>query len=182
MINFVKNLYMNAFNFPRYTYNDYKNWKEDWELISGYPLQLLPSASFKHSKISSGLIMQAGNSVYQNEDCDCIVVNELDWKINDETVVRPDIMIVCGNPKAEYVEMPPALIIEILSPSNMKTDRTIKFELYQENGVQFYLMVDPLKERVEAFELIDNKYKQVEKSTFQVDKNCLITFYFDKLW
>ncbi len=27
-------------NFPRYTYNDYKNWKEDWELIDGYPLQI----------------------------------------------------------------------------------------------------------------------------------------------
>ena len=78
--------------------------------------------------------------------------------------------------------MPPALIIEILSPSNMKTDRTIKFELYQENGVQFYLMVDPLKERVEAFELIDNKYKQVDKTSFKVDKNCEIVFDFDKLW
>lgn len=33
------------FQVPRYTYNDYKNWKEDWELVDGYPYQLLPSAS-----------------------------------------------------------------------------------------------------------------------------------------
>lgn len=173
---------MQTFNFPRYTYNDYKNWKEDWELISGYPLQLLPSASSKHSRVQGNLAYQCNHSINQNHDCHCGVFPELDWKISEDTVVRPDIMVVCGNPKAEYLEMPPALIIEILSPSNMKTDRTIKFELYQENGVQFYLMVNPLKESVEVFELIDNKYKQVYKSMFQVDKNCEISFDFDKLW
>ncbi|MEO0059947.1 MAG: hypothetical protein RLZZ312_1594, partial [Bacteroidota bacterium] len=34
---------MTPADFPRYTYNDYKNWKEDWELVAGYPLQMLPS-------------------------------------------------------------------------------------------------------------------------------------------
>jgi hypothetical protein len=33
---------------PRYTYSDYQQWKEDWELISGYPYSLLPSATIKH--------------------------------------------------------------------------------------------------------------------------------------
>ena len=46
------------FNFPRYTYKDYVNWKDDWELVSGYPLQLLPSSS-KHSKTKGKLIAQA---------------------------------------------------------------------------------------------------------------------------
>ena len=157
---------MNPINFPRYTYNDYKNWKEDCELVSGYPLQMLPSPSLKNSKIHSKLIAQSSNSTDKNLDCEYIVFNKLDWKINDDTVVRPDIMIVCGDPTSDFLEMPPVLIIEIVSPSNVKTDRVIKFELYQENGVQFYLLVDPLKEKVEVFELIDNKYKQVDKTNF----------------
>ncbi len=174
---------MTTFNFPRYTYNDYKNWKEDWELVNGYPLQMLPSASFKHNNVQGNLIYQSKFSINKNDgNCDCFVIPELDWKINDYTVVRPDIMVVCGNPKSEFLEMPPVLIIEILSPSNTKTDRVIKFQLYQENGVQFYLMVDPLKEKVEVFELIDNKYKQVERQKFQIDRNCEIDFDFDKLW
>ena len=173
---------MTTFNFPRYTYNDYKNWKEDWELVNGYPVQMLPSASQKHSKIQVRLATQATNGIDKNSDCDCIVFVELDWKINEDTVIRPDIMIVGGEPKSEFLEMPPVLIIEILSPSNIKTDRVIKFELYQENGVQFYLMVDPLKEKVEVFELIDNKYKQVDKQKFQIDKNCEIEFDYEKLW
>jgi Uma2 family endonuclease len=174
---------MTTFDFPRYTYNDYKNWKEDWELVNGYPLQMLPSASFKHSKVLGNLIYQSNLSLKKNDDnCNCSVFPELDWKINEDTVIRPDIMVVCGDPKNDFLEMPPILIIEILSPSNIKTDRVIKFELYQENGVQFYLMVDPLKDKVEVFELIDNKYKQVEKHNFKIDKNCEIEFDFEKLW
>jgi Uma2 family endonuclease len=173
---------MATFDFPRYTYNDYKNWKEDWELVDGYPLQMLPSASQKHSKIQGKLIYQSNSFLINNENCNCNVFPELDWKINEDTVVRPDIMVVCGDPKNDFLEMPPVLIIEILSPHNVKTDRVIKFQLYQENGVQFYLMVDPLKEKVEVFELIDNKYKQVEKQNFQIDKNCDIDFNFEKLW
>lgn len=173
---------MTTFDFPRYTYNDYKNWKEDWELVNGYPLQMLPSASHKHSNVQGNLIYQSKLSLINNENCNCSVFPELDWKINDDTVVRPDIMVVCGNPKNDFLEMPPVLIIEILSPSNTKTDRVIKFQLYQENGVQFYLMVDPLKEKVEVFELIDNKYKQVEKQKFQIDRNCEIDFDYAKLW
>jgi Uma2 family endonuclease len=74
------------------------------------------------------------------------------------------------------------MVIEILSPSNMKTDRVIKFQLYQENGVQFYLMVDPLRSKVEAFELIDNKYRQVDTNVFSIDKNCIIDLDYDNLW
>lgn len=171
-----------TYEVPRYNYNDYKNWKEDWELINGYPYHLLPSASPNHSKIQARCIIQAGNSLNKNRDCNCVLFTELDWKIDDQTVVRPDIMIVCGEPKEEYLNFPPVLIIEILSPYNLKNDRVIKFDLYREQGVNFYLMVDVQKEQVEIYELIDNYYKQVEKNTFQIDKNCVVDFDFDALW
>ena len=172
-----------SFTPPRYTYNDYKNWKEDWELVNGYPFQLLPSASPKHSNILGKLIYQANGFFLNNSNnCNCRCFPELDWKINEETVVRPDIMIVCGDPKNEFLEFPPVLVIEILSPHNLKTDRVIKFELYRENGVQFYLMVDPIKEKIEIFELLDNTYKQVEKNTFKLDKNFEISINFDAIW
>lgn len=91
-------------------------------------------------------------------------------------------MIVCGEPKNEFLEFPPVLIIEILSPYNLKNDRIIKFDLYRENGVKFYLMVDVQKENFEIYELIDNFYKQVEKNVFKIDKNCEINFDFEEVW
>ncbi len=111
-----------------------------------------------------------------------MLFSELDWKINEETVVRPDFMVICGQVGEIVLEFPPVLIIEVLSPSNLKTYRVIKFDLYRENGVKYYLMVDCLKDQVEVYELIDNYYKQVEKSKFILDKTCEIEFDFDKIW
>lgn len=174
---------MQNFTPPRYTYKDYVNWKEDWELVNGYPFQLLPSASPKYSKIQGKLIYQANNCLLNiSDNCNCSVFPELDWKINEDTVVRPDIMIICGEPKKDVLDFPPILIIEILSPSTIRTDRSIKFEIYQENGVQFYIMIDSLKEKVEVFELIDNNYKQVDKQSFQLTKNCQVDFDFNEIW
>ncbi len=171
------------FDFPRYTYNDYKNWKEDWELVNGYPLQFLPSATAKHNKTQGSFYFQSKLSMIQNgSNCQCELFTELDWKISEETVLRPDLMIICGKPIDDYLEFPPVLIIEIISPTSIKRDRVMKFEIYREQGVKYNLMVDYTKETVEIFELIDNYYKQVQITKFQIDKNCEIEYDFDSIW
>ena len=168
---------------PRYTYNDYKNWKEDWELIDGYPLQFFPSATMQHNLVQGNFLFQAKSSLIKNVDgCNCLVFSELDWKIDNETVVRPDIMVVCGKIATDFLEFPPVLIAEVLSPSSIKKDRNIKFDLYREQGVKYYIMADYTKQDIEIFELIDNNYKQVQKTKFQIDKNCEIEFDFEALW
>lgn len=176
-------MYIPRFDIPRYTYSDYKNWKEEWELIDGFPYQALPSASPVHSRVQGRLVQQGNNFLDKNEEnCNCVLFVELDWKINDETVLRPDMMVVCGSPKGQYLDFPPVLVAEILSPGSMKHDRVIKFQIYQEQGVKFYMMVDPIRETVETYELINNRYEQVEKSRLLIDKNCEISFDFDALW
>lgn len=175
---------MNSHNFqpPRYTYSDYKNWKEDWELVNGYPYQMLPSPAPRHSMALVNFITQGKNSLKSNKDCDCILFTELDWKISEETVVRPDMMIICGNVGIDYLEFPPILVLEMISPSSVKNDRVIKFELYREQGVKYYLLADYLKKTVEVFELKDNYYKQVAINSFKLDKTCEISFDFDEIW
>ena len=175
---------MRTYNFepPRYTYSDYKNWKEDWELVNGYPFQLLPSAAPRHSKTFVNFIAQGKGALKKNIDCDCELYAELDWKISEETVVRPDMMIICGKAGDDYLEFPPVLILEIISPSSVKKDRVIKFELYREQGVKYYLLADYLKQTVEVYQLIDNFYKQVAINNFQLDKTCEISFDFEDVW
>ena len=167
---------------PRYTYSDYKNWKEDWELVNGYPYQLLPSAAPRHNLSVMNFIFQGKKALKSNKNCDCLLFSELDWKISEDTVVRPDMMIICGKAGADYLEFPPVLVLEIISPSSVKNDRVIKFELYREQGVKYYLLADYVKQTVEVFELIDNYYKQVAKNSFQLDKTCTIEFDFDDVW
>ena len=175
---------MNSYSFdpPRYTYSDYKNWKDDREFLNGYYFQLLPYASQRHSKTFVNFIAQGKSELKSNIDCDCTLYAKLDWKISEERVVRPDMMIICGNASDNYLEFPPVLVVEIISPSSIKKDRVIKFELYREQGVKYYLLADYLKQTVEVFELIDNYYKQVDKNNFILDKNCKISFDFDDVW
>ncbi len=166
---------------PRYTYSDYVQWKEDWELIYGYPFQLLPSAKWQHKNVQGNLFYQVKSKI-QKDNCNCYAFTELDWKINNETVVRPDVMIVCSELKTDYLEFPPVLIVEVTSQSSLQKDRNIKFELYRENGVKYYLMVDYTKETVEIFHLIDNVYRNIETNRFVLTETCFIEFDFTTIF
>ncbi len=143
---------------------------------------MLPSAKWQHNTVQLRLSKQAINKFDTSDYCNCMVFTELDWKISNETVVRPDVMIVCGEIKGDYLEFPPVLIVEILSPASLLKDRNIKFELYRENGVKYYIMADYTKETVEVFELTDNKYKSVEKSSFILTINCSVDFNFTEIF
>jgi len=78
----------------RYTIEDYRRWEGDWELIEGVPYAMAPSPLGRHQQIVGTLIHQFEE---QLENCpeECFVYPELDWVIDQETVVRPDLMLVC---------------------------------------------------------------------------------------
>lgn len=58
----------------------------------------------------------------------------------------------------------PDFIAEIISGSNEKNVRTIKFEDYEAHGVTEYWIIDPEKETIEQYLLDDNKYSLNQKS------------------
>jgi Uma2 family endonuclease len=64
---------------------------------------------------------------------------------SDDTVVQPDITVICDETKRGYegCRGAPDLVIEILSPSNSAIEMERKLKLYLEAGVQEYWVVDP---------------------------------------
>jgi Uma2 family endonuclease len=164
---------------PRYTYNDYKQWEGQWELIYGYPSAMSPSSTNLHQLVASNLhfIFTSGIRSQKKGLCNCRTLYETDWIISEDTVVRPDLCIVCGviDPN-DFIRTPPVLIAEISSNSTRLKDRNTKFRLYESLGVNYYLLVDPYKKQIEYFQLINNKYE--EKTTincFMLHNNCEIT-------
>lgn len=161
----------------RYTYNDYKLWEGNWELVNGYPYAMSPSPKREHQWFNTAF---AGEIRFflkeQKHQCQCDVYTELDWIINENTVVRPDCMIICGEFKNDYLTFPPSLILEVTSRSTRMRDRNTKFSLYEMNGVKYYLIADCDTKKVEVFELIDNKYKQTDTTNFQLTPSCSIPF------
>ena len=79
----------------------------------------------------------------------------------DGTVVEPDIVVLCNLSKFDknvYNDIP-EFVIEILSPTTARTDRTVKLQKYQQSGIKEYWIVDPIKQLVAVHLLIDGKYK-----------------------
>lgn len=64
-----------------------------------------------HSKTKTNLIYQIGSYFNKIKDSKFNLFSSLDWIISESTVVRPDIIITFGEPKSDFLEFPPILII-----------------------------------------------------------------------
>ncbi len=154
---------------PRYTVEDYRRWEGDWELINGIAYAMAPSPFGTHQKIIMELGRQIANQLGGCKE-PCHVYPELDWIVGQDTVVRPDLMVVCKD-VPEHLKEPPEVVIEIVSPNTAIKDEVVKFSLYEREKVRFYIMVYPDIKKVRLFELRDNKYDKVfdsDRGSFQI--------------
>ncbi len=135
---------------PHYTFSDYCQWEGDWELWSGTAVAMTPSPFGRHQRILTRLARMFGNQL-QAAECDCEVVVELDWVVAEDTVVRPDLMIICDDFPERHLFSTPSLVAEVLSDSTRNKDLTSKKQLYRENGVLYYLVADPQDESLQLF-------------------------------
>ena len=140
----------------RYTYDDYILWEGDWELIDGVAYAMAPSPVKSHQFIVSEIVRVLGNEI---EECSsCLVLSEMDWKIDDFTVVRPDVMFVCEDLESEYIKTTPKIIFEVISPSSRFRDEKVKFDIYKKEGVKYYILVELKELKAKIYKLINGEY------------------------
>jgi Uma2 family endonuclease len=137
---------------PHYTLVDYERWEGEWELWSGIPVAMTPSPFGKHQALAARVIQRLRNEL-DGIGSACEVLHEIDWVIRDDMVVRPDVLLLGGGVPERYVTEPPFLIAEVLSPSTAEKDCGAKFELYQQHGVAWYLILDPDESTEQIFSL-----------------------------
>jgi len=169
---------------PHYSYKDYEQWEGDWELIDGMPFSLLPSPDWKHQNAGGNFLHAFRNAIGDNSLYkDCKIIYACDWIINNNTVVKPDVMVVCDPIEGNYPTKPPVLILEILSPSSILKDRNTKFKLYQSYGVKYYLIANIDRKEVEYFVLKDNHYQQAYNlKEYALTPSCGITVDFSDIF
>jgi len=157
-----------------YTYADYLTWDDDerWELIDGKPY--LMSAPTLNHQIVLGEMHFLFSSFLKGKKCR-VFFAPLDVRLNhdtlDDTVVQPDLLIVCDKDKYsdnKALKGAPDLAVEVLSPSNPRHDTLRKYKKYMESGVPEYWVVDPVSKTVNVHILSDGKY--VTKHYNETDK------------
>ncbi|MEM9825012.1 MAG: Uma2 family endonuclease [Planctomycetota bacterium] len=137
---------------PHYTIDDYRHWKGDWELWDGAAIAMSPSPFGKHQRVLGNLFVTLRQQM-ESPACGGNVVLELDWIVRADTIVRPDLIVVCGAIPDRHLERAPALVAEILSPSTRQNDLTYKRDLYAQQRVGTYIIVDPDAKTVEHLQL-----------------------------
>lgn len=86
----------------------------------------------------------------------------------------------------DFVTSPPRIIFEVLSPATGFKDRNVKFRLYEEEKVKYYIMVDIYAGVSEIFILEGGSYQKLMES--QHDSHTFnicdydIEFNFSKIW
>ena len=164
----------------RWTYADYKNWElkpgERYEVIYGEAYAMSAPTDF-HQSILMELGRQFANFLV-GKPCkaraapyDVRLFYEKDE--SDDTVVQPDLSVICDNRKLgkEGCRGAPDFIAEIVSPSNTVAEMQRKFHLYRNAGVREYWVVDGENKSVtvhlfDGETTISRAYK--EKDTVQV--------------
>ena len=146
-----------------FTYSDYLLWDDDVrrELIDG-KIYLMAAPTWWHQEISGNLHVLF-REFLKGKTCK-VFYAPLDVRLNadtlDDTVVQPDIVIVCDHEILDKsgIKGVPEMVVEILSPSTSKYDRTTKFNAYLKAGILEYWIIDPEAESLAVNILKDNNY------------------------
>lgn len=169
---------------PHYTITDWEQWEGQWELIEGIPYAMSPLPVPRHQIIATNI---ATEFRIQLKKClPCQVSQPLDYKVSDDTLVQPDMLIICREITGRYLDFPPALVAEILSPSTAMKDRNNKFYLYEQQGIKYYLIIDIDQELIEIYEWMGGEYQLIKKDRdfthyFSFDP-CSATIDFKEIW
>jgi Uma2 family endonuclease len=170
---------------PHYTYDDWIHWEGQWKLIDGIPHAMRPMPVPKHQRIANAV---GGEFYLALKHCKkCQAFQAIDYKIEDDIIVQPDLLIVCADINKKYLDFAPDLVVEISSPSTALKDRHSKFTIYEQQQIKYYLIVNPDKEEVEVYSIEDGAYqlKQTGKCftfKFFFQDNCAATVDFGEIW
>ena len=160
---------------PALAYDDNRNWTykdyREWELKPGERFELIDGVAYamaapntEHQLISSTLhgefyvFLKGKKCKPFAAPFDVRLFYEEDE--SDDTVVQPDLVVICDPQKLgkEGCRGAPDLVIEILSPSNTAIEMHRKLNLYSEAGVPECWIIDPEEKIVEIYRLEGDRY------------------------
>lgn len=144
-----------------YTWDDYQAWPDDqrFELINGEVFAMSPSPGVRHQTLQLKLAACL-DAHFAGNPCQPFIA-PLDLKLSHDTVVQPDLMVVCRPEQIRptHIEGAPALVIEILSASTRVHDRHVKMGIYARHGVPEVWLVTTEPGLIEIFQLDGLTYR-----------------------
>ena len=148
-----------------WTYDEVRAINDDVrrELHDG-EIYVMPSPNLKHQKLILRLAVRLtewarahGGEVY---------LSPVDLYVSPTNYYIPDLVFYSAaqmqsgevERDPNRLKIAPAIVVEVLSRSTARNDRTLKTRAYARFGIAHYWILDPVAQTLEAFELIDGRY------------------------
>ena len=145
----------------RFTLDQWRSWPENerWELIDGIAYAMSPAPRIPHQYFA-GEIFYALRRFLEGKPCQPFMAPADVYLPDDsedgtDTVVQPDVMVICDRSKItpRGCRGAPDLLAEVLSPWTSHKDQLVKHELYARHGVLEYWVIDPGNRCVRVYRL-----------------------------
>src|SRR5215213_9960723 len=146
---------VSAAEFDNLTANDERR----FELIDGEVIELAPP-KIVHQRLVFGIAKLVDSLKPDGE----VFVSPIEVYLDEYNIPQPDVVWVSANGICKIEELrlvgAPDLIVEILSPSTAKLDKTTKFSLYEKHGSREYWIVDPEYTQIEVWKRGANGFER----------------------
>lgn len=144
------------------------------ELIDG-SFVITPAPGVPHQRFVQGLYRSLDQAVEGTELE--VLVAPLDVALGPH-VVEPDIVVAARSSFTERdLPSPPLLVVEVRSPSTAWIDEGRKRSLYEESGVVYYWLADPVEPSITVLTLIGGRY--VQTASTRADERLTLTTPFE---
>ena len=142
------------------TYADYARIPDDgkrYEVLEG-GLLVTPAPNIPHQRASKRIQRQL-EDYFESRGLGEIFNAPVDVILSDHDILQPDLVVARpGQISKRGIEGSPLLVVEILSPSTERRDRTSKGRRYAALGVPHFWLVDPERRIVECLRLEGGRY------------------------
>jgi Uma2 family endonuclease len=144
-----------------WTYDMYAALPNDghrYEVVKGV-LVVSPAPEPAHQ----GVVGAIYRYLYQRlADRGLVLVSPVDVLFSSKKTVQPDVLVLLDEHqdrlKEKYVAGAPDLAVEVISPGSITYDRLVKYDLYEQEGVSEYWLVNRKEQTIEVFALEAGKY------------------------
>lgn len=129
-----------------------------YEIVDG-ALVVSPAPGFLHQTVVKALLRVLDDACPKGL---VVLPAPFDFAPRPGLSLQPDVLVARLDDVGEQrIERPPALVVEVTSPSSRVSDRTVKREQYQAHGVPAYWIVDPDALSLTVLRLRGGRYQEV---------------------
>lgn len=115
-----------------------------------------------------------------------VTVNRVAYRVSDRSAPEPDIGFIDVSRahiiRSGYVDGPPDVAIEVVSPDSMERDYRDKRTLYERAGVREYWLIDPDERHVLLLQLENGAFTETRLAAGVLRSAAIPGFWLDASW